>query len=99
VTSTVDTIRAIFTYAIAFVVVVGGGAVIYLTRNDPQSSDTVAIVAGFVGSALTFVFGSEVQTRTARQSQTSSMAGATMHANGLATTPVSVTHDPPRDHG
>lgn len=80
--TTVDTIRAIFTYLIALIVVIGGGGIIFVARDDPSSLDTVAIIAGFVGSALTFVFGSEIQTRTARQSQASALGGATMHANG-----------------
>lgn len=73
---TVDTIKALFTYGIAVIVVVGGGAGIYVSRNDPGATDTVAILAGFVGSALTFVFNSEVQTRTARQSDTATHTGA-----------------------
>ena len=72
----VDTIRALFTYGIAAFVVVAGGAVIFFSRADPAATDTVAIVAGFVGSALTFVFGQEVQTRTARQSNAANAAGA-----------------------
>ena len=82
----VDTIRAVATYLIAFVVVVGGGAIIYASRNDPTATDTVAIMAGFVGSALTFVFGSEVQTRTARQSAAATYAAtANGHAAGEPT--------------
>jgi hypothetical protein len=95
----VDTIRAIATYAIAFVVVVGGGAIIYLSSGDPGATDTVAIIAGFVGSALTFVFGSEVQTRTARQSAASTLAAGVAtnlatHPNGT-TPPVSPSPDGP----
>jgi hypothetical protein len=44
----------------------------------------VAIVAGFMGAALTFLFSSETQTRTARQTNTASASGAIQHANGLA---------------
>lgn len=84
--TTVDTIRAIATYLIALTVVVGGGAILYSTRDDP-SSDLAVIIAGFIGSALTFVFSSEVQTRTARQHDTSMRSGAWAHANGLTGTP------------
>ena len=77
----VDTIRAIATYAIAFVVVVGGGAIIFFTRSDPNATDVVAIIAGFVGSALTFVFGSEVQTRTARQAAASTYAAGVVNGS------------------
>jgi hypothetical protein len=81
----VDTIRAVATYVIAFTVVVGGGLIIYASRSDPSATDIVAIVAGFVGSALTFVFGSEVQTRTARQSAAATFAAGAV--NGERTAP------------
>lgn len=78
----VDTIRAVATYVIAFTVVVGGGAIIYSLRADasPTAVATMTVVAGFIGSALTFVFSSEVQTRTARQSASATLAAG--HANG-----------------
>jgi NAD/NADP transhydrogenase beta subunit len=81
--TTVDTIRAVFTYAIATIVVGGGMFVIYATRGEASSSDTVAIIAGFVGAALSFVFSTEVQTRTARQTTTAHVEGAATHANGI----------------
>lgn len=81
----IDTIRALFTYLIATIVVVGGGAILF-TARDPTSSDLRVVVAGFIGSALTFVFGSEVQTRTARQSAAAT-AAATTTANGHGPTP------------
>lgn len=84
----VDTIRAVATYLIAFTVVVGGGAIIYATRADPSARDVIAIVAGFIGSALTFVFGSEVQTRTARQSAAATYAAGAV--NGDRITPPSM---------
>jgi hypothetical protein len=82
--TTVDTIRAVFTYAIATIVVGGGMYVIYATRAEPNASDTIAIIAGFVGAALSFVFSTEVQTRTARQTTTAAVQGAYTHANGIA---------------
>lgn len=77
--TTVDTIRASFTYLIATVVVVGGGAELFLLRGEPSSSDLRTVVAGFIGAALTFVFNQEVATRTARQSaaQTAAAVAAT----------------------
>ena len=83
--TTVDTIRAVFTYAIATIVVGGGMYVIYATRGEANSSDTIAIIAGFVGAALSFVFSTEVQTRTARQTNTAAAQGAYTHANGIVT--------------
>lgn len=82
--TTIDTIRALFTYTIATIVVAGGGYVIYAVRTETNSQDTVAIIAGFVGAALSFVFSTEVQTRTARQTQTASAQGAIAHANGIS---------------
>lgn len=81
---TVDTIRALFTYATALIIIVGGGAIIFVARADPASADVVAIVAGFMGAGLTFLFSSETQTRTARQTQSASESGAVTHANGIA---------------
>lgn len=71
-----DTIRAFFTFLIAFTVVVGGGAMLFATRAEPAASSLQIVVAGFIGSALTFVFGSEVQTRTARQAAASTLAAS-----------------------
>lgn len=80
--TTVDTIRAIFTYAIALVVVVGGMASLVFLRAD-TSGDTRVVIAGFIGLALSFVFGQEVQTRTARQAAAQT-AAATTTTNGTS---------------
>lgn len=72
----VDTIKALATYLIALVIVVGGFLVLYLTRSDIAASDTRVIIAGFMGSAITFVFTRETQTQTGRQT-----AAATVAAN------------------
>ena len=82
-----DTIRAVFTYAIAFTVVVGGGAILFATRLDAGSDDLRVIVSGFIGLALGFVFQQETQTRTARQTNTAQQAGAIAHANGISGNP------------
>lgn len=77
----VDTVRALFTYTIALVVIVGGFTILYATRADPAAVDLRVLIAGFMGSALTFVFGQEVQTRTARQAAAST-AAATPNGHG-----------------
>jgi hypothetical protein len=72
----IDTIRAVFTYTLALVVVVGGGLMLYATRLE-QGSDAVQLaIVGFIGGALTFAFGQEVQSRTARQAATATAASA-----------------------
>lgn len=73
---TVDTIRAVFTYLTTAIVVMGGGAILFAARADPSASDTRVVIAGFIGSALTFLYGAEVQTRTARQATASTLAAA-----------------------
>ena len=70
----IDTIRATFTYTIALVVVAGGGVMLFLTRAEATSADLRVICATLIGSALTFVFGQEVQTRTAHQAASSTAA-------------------------
>lgn len=83
-----DTVRMVFTYGIALVVVVGGGLFLYETRAEPDSQGTSLVVAGFIGAAITFVFGQEGATRASRASEKASQSGATLHANGLTgTTP------------
>lgn len=80
--TTVDTIRAVATYVIAAIVVIGG----FVILRDPSvdAADHV-VIAGFVGSALTFVFSSEVQTRTARQAAASTAAANASNGNGNGT--------------
>lgn len=82
-----DTVRMVFTYLIAAIVVIGGGLFLFLTRMEPDSQGTSLVIAGFIGAAITFVFGQEGATRAARQTTTASESGATLHANGLVTAP------------
>ncbi len=65
-----DTVKAVFTYTIALLLVVGGLLFLYFSRLDPDTSNTrslVPLVAGFIGAAIQFVFNRETQTQTARQ--------------------------------
>ena len=72
----VENVKAYTTYSVAaFVVIIGMGA-IYALRDNVTAGDTTTIFAGFIGSALTFLFTQEVQTRTARQSQSATAQGA-----------------------
>jgi hypothetical protein len=77
VVAMVDTIRAVAAYGIAAGVVAAGIAIIYLSRDEPAASDLRVLIAGFIGSSLTFVYGQEVQTRTARQAASQTLASAT----------------------
>jgi len=76
----IDTIKALFTYITATGLAIGGLVAIFLMRADVSASDTRLVIAGFVGSSITFLYGQEVQTRTARQAAAQASAGA----NGAA---------------
>lgn len=80
----VDTIRALFTYLTAFIVAIGGMVLIFLSRTDPAAADFRVVAGSFVGGALTFLFGSEVATRTARQATASTLAAHMTNGNGGA---------------
>jgi len=82
--SGIDTIRALFTYSIAAVVVIGGGTMLFVSRTDGGIEDLRVVMAGFIGSALTFVFGQEVQTRTARQAAASTAASTAAQTAQIA---------------
>lgn len=75
---TVETVKAIFTYATAAIVGLGGLLAIV---TQPLEPDTKTIVGALIGSSLTFLFGQEVQTRTAHQTAAATAAGVTS-ANG-----------------
>lgn len=66
-----DTLKLIFTYVIALIVIIGGGAMLYATRGDPDSSDLNIAIAGFIGAALTYVFNRETATQATRAAQSS----------------------------
>ena len=73
-----DNIKLLFTYLIALIVIVGGGAAVYASRLDPSDSNAqnVALMfAGFIGAAISFVFGRETATQATRASQGSTAAG------------------------
>lgn len=74
-----DTIKLVFTYLIALVLIVGGGLMLYAMRLDPPESGSATLslaIVGFIGSAVTFVFSAEVATRATRAAQASSASGA-----------------------
>ena len=67
-----DTIKLLFTYVIALVVIIGGGAMLYFT----QDGDLHLVVAGFMGAAITFVFNRESATQATRAAQSSAAAAS-----------------------
>lgn len=74
-----DTIKLIYVYTIALVVIVGGGTMLYLIRLDPPESNSANIsllLAGFIGAAITFVFNRESATQATRAAQSSAALSA-----------------------
>jgi outer membrane lipoprotein SlyB len=80
VITTIDTIRALFTYFTAATVAIGG---LWSIINTPMEPDTKTIVGAFVGGAFTFLFSAEVSKQATRAQTAASVSGATLHANGL----------------
>ncbi len=66
-----DTVKLLFTYLIAVLVIAGGGAMLYFT-DDQQLQ---LVLSGFIGSAITFVFSQETAKQATRAAQSSSAAG------------------------
>jgi hypothetical protein len=68
-----DTIKALFTYGAAFILAIAGPPFLYLVATNPtasqQSGLLIPLISGFVASALTFLFGQEIATRTARATE------------------------------
>lgn len=74
-----DSIKLWFTYVLASVVIIGGAIMLYLIRLDPPESSSQnlsLLLAGFIGAAITFVFGRETATQATRAAQSSSASGA-----------------------
>lgn len=77
-----DTIKAIATYAIALVIVIGGFITLLVTRNEPTASEIRLAVVTLMGSATTFVFTRETQTQTSHQVAAATLAAVNTTTNG-----------------
>jgi uncharacterized protein involved in response to NO len=73
----IDTLKVLYTYSIATLVIAAGFAILYLSRLDPpeSSANLGLVMAGFIGAAIQFVFNRETQTSTARQVERATAAG------------------------
>ena len=74
-----DTVKLIVVYAMASIVIIGGGAMLFVSRNE-GSTEFALVIAGFVGAAIQFLFGQESATRATRAAQASA-AQATAAGN------------------
>lgn len=95
----IDMLKVFYTYLIATILVVGGLAFLFFSRNDDpagQSAAMVPLVAGFVGAAIQFVFSRETQTSTARQVERGIAQGAASQpTTTVSGDPPTVTSTPP----
>ena len=65
-----DTIKLWFTYSLATVIIIGGGAMLFISRNE-ANSDFSLLIAGFIGGAIGFIFNRESATQATRAAQSS----------------------------
>ncbi len=69
----IDTIKVIFTYGLAGVIIVGGFVfMFFIADNDAR----IPVITGFIGAALQFVFNRETQTQTAHQTERATSIGS-----------------------
>lgn len=64
-----DTLKLLFSYIVAIVVIAGGGVMLFAMRLDPPESGSATLslaIVGFIGAAITWVFSSESATRATR---------------------------------
>jgi hypothetical protein len=87
-----DTIRTVFTYTTALVVIVGGGILVVIpTQLDPNS--LLPFLTGAIGTVLGFVFGE----RTA-SSAVANQPTVTTTAGPPPTTTITPAHEAPTRH-
>lgn len=80
--SNIAALQTILTYIMALVVVIGGGLMLYGMRLDGiATADLRMVVAGFMGTAIGYVFYREVGAATAREAAHQTAVTA---ANGSA---------------
>jgi hypothetical protein len=70
-----DTLKLLFTYTIALVIVVGGGLFLYATLGQSDAESTRLAIVGFMGGATAFVFAQESAKQATRSAQSSVQQG------------------------
>ena len=71
-----DSIKLWFSYGLATIIVVGGGAMLFVSRGE-ANTDFALLIAGFIGSAVTFVFNRESATQATRAASQATAAALT----------------------
>jgi hypothetical protein len=62
-----DFLKLLFSYGTALLVVAGGMYILYITRSEPTADNLQLVISGFIGAALTWLFGETTRSSTARQ--------------------------------
>lgn len=88
----IDTIKAVFTYATALIIILAGFGFLFFyvppAGDNGQAASALLAVTGLMGGASTFLFSAEVATRATRAASASTAAGAAAStANGASGTP------------
>lgn len=55
-----EAIKTFFTYLTALALIIGGLAIIYLTRAEASAAEIRLLMAGFIGAATQFLFASRI---------------------------------------
>jgi len=63
-----DDVKLWFTYGLATVIIVGGLAMLFVSRGE-ANTDFALLIAGFIGAATGFVFNRESATQATRAAQ------------------------------
>jgi len=63
-----DDVKLWFTYGLATVIIVGGGIMLFVSRNE-ANSDFSLLIAGFIGAAIGFVYNRESATQATRAAE------------------------------
>ena len=85
-----DNIKTFFTYLTALALIVGGLAIIYLTRAETSAAEIRLLMAGFIGAATQFLFSARV----ADQASANSTPNTT-YVNAQPPATVNVGNDQP----
>jgi hypothetical protein len=87
-----EAIKTFFTYLTALALILGGLAIIYLTRAEPSAAEIRLLMAGFIGAATQFLFSARV----ADQAATNATPNTT-YVNARPPSTINVGDDGPLD--
>lgn len=72
-----DTVKLIASYGTAVLVILGGLVMLFVSRGE-GTTDFQLVLAGFIGAAISFLFGQESATRATRAAERAQSFGTTI---------------------